>query len=131
LAGYSQGALAIHETLRLISPESSLAKKIIGVALLADPGRVAAAMEETYETAASTPFINARHGIWIPIMLGNAATTGPLPDWALSKTVAMCHPNDIVCSNGWWASLDAHTNYSTVEMTFLARKLAGLTGAFF
>lgn len=123
LAGYSQGALAVHETLRLISPTSTLASKIAGVALLADPGRVSMAEEDTYTTAASEPVFITREGSWAKIMLGNPATTGPIPDWLLARTISMCHDKDIVCAPGWGASTSEHTNYTSAELNFFAEKL--------
>jgi hypothetical protein len=127
LAGYSQGALAIHETLRLIPPTSALSSRIIGVALLADAGRVEMASEDTYTDTTSGLTIIARSGIWAKYMFGSTSTTGPIPDWTMPKTVAMCHLKDLVCANGWGTSVNEHLNYSNVEMTFFAQKLSNIT----
>lgn len=130
LAGYSQGALVIHEMMRNLPGNSSLASRIIGFASLADAGRVSMAEEDTYTAVEDKdPVLIARSGIWNSIMLGNPTTTGALPGWSLTKTVAMCHVNDIVCAKGWGSSIGQHLNYTSAELVLLAQKLGKITGA--
>ncbi|NLF04131.1 MAG: hypothetical protein GX593_03870 [Actinomycetales bacterium] len=99
---------------------------IRAVGLLADPGRVADAAEDTYTAVGSSPRTNvngmSKGGIWEKAVAAGV-TSGPLPTWVLEKTVSFCHPNDIVCHPRWGASIAEHTNYSGEELSFIAREL--------
>jgi hypothetical protein len=113
----------IHETLRLIGADSSLAKKITGVAMLADAGRVSMAAEDTYGSVSEDVLLITRPGIWWSLMAGAPTARGPLPDWVLSRTVSLCHTNDMVCARGINSSVANHTNYSIEEISLLARQV--------
>ena len=122
LAGYSQGALAIHIAVRVMS-DPTMRNKIAAIALLADPGRVAFGDEDVYMTDDDILYSLGANGIYAKAMFGNnTAADGPLPSWATSKTVSMCHDNDVVCRARLGSWISGHTNYTTSELEFLSDK---------
>ncbi|MDM7832371.1 cutinase family protein [Cellulomonas edaphi] len=121
IVGYSQGALAIHIAMRLAAA-SSLQGSIRAIGLIADPGRLTFAEEDTYDEADSDAVLMYGDGIWPKAVIAGV-DSGPLPSWAAEKTVSFCHDHDVVCRPGWGSTIGFHTDYSTSELTFLAHKL--------
>ena len=122
LAGYSQGALAIHIALRDLSRASSSSlssSHISAVLMIADPGKVAGGAEQTWEhdlQLAGTGVTKA-DGIWTHTTLGQ--DNGPLPSTITGRTLAICHNHDIVCSPGIGingvSTVGNHTSYDPSE----------------
>jgi hypothetical protein len=126
LAGYSQGALAIHIYLTEVAP-SYIINQIAAVGLLADPAKNKDGDEAIYtnswtnaRTAEDTGIINAT-GIYSKIQ---GTGSGRLPSSVTARTVTMCDDHDIVCAPGWHASKDVHQNYSSDDLTDMGAWLA-------
>lgn len=99
LAGYSQGALAIHIALRdLGSSDPAMFSRIIGVAMIADPAKGAHGAEYTLEEfdKQAGSGVSGSEGVWTKFMAGR--DVGPLPAAIASKTIAICRNHDIVCA---------------------------------
>ncbi|WP_083455073.1 cutinase family protein [Nostocoides japonicum] len=137
LIGYSQGALSGHIALRILSQTNSeLLSRFVGVALVADPGRVLNAQEEWYSSAdidsdgqltETVPTLGQMltSGIWSDANLfSGSGVSGPLPSAVVGHTVALCHEWDTVCSPRLFASVGAHTNYTGGELKALGYMLA-------
>ena len=139
VVGYSQGALASRIALRTIErTDTSLLSQIVGVALIADPGRVASGPETHWATAElngdglATESLGllerASEGIWAhPVLFflaGTGAANGPLSSSLAGRTVGLCHNRDPVCALTIRSDLDFHTSYSGGEMRALGRMLA-------
>ncbi len=141
LAGYSQGALAIHLALQGLdntSHNAVAANHIVATLLLADPGKVGHAREETWE---NDPTIYANYlagagvdsadGLWTKTAPGS--DSGPLPPSVTGKTLAFCHNHDPVCSPGLGFHFSNHTSYNSSELgamgTWAADKVLGLAYA--
>jgi hypothetical protein len=116
LAGYSQGALAIHLALMdLASADPGTLSSIAAVLMIADPAKVGYAAEETWELdeLLAGPGVSAADGIWTKS--APHSMSGPLPSLVTGRTLAICHNQDIVCSPGLWSTIDNHTSYDTSE----------------
>jgi hypothetical protein len=120
LAGYSQGALAIHIYLTQRAPWYIL-DAIAAVGLQADPAKNKDGAEAIYTNG----WTNARGtdqgmvdatGIYSKAQLTGS---GSLPTEITSRTVTLCHNNDIVCAPGWGSTAGNHTNYTSYELTGL------------
>jgi hypothetical protein len=123
IVGYSQGALAAHIALRVLAGTNpEMLANVVGVALIADPGRRFNGKEDTwsklpYGDANLTSFGTPMHlpgvfydGIWANVQLsGNA--NGPLPDSITPKTAAICHDGDLVCAAYPGATTGPHSTY--------------------
>jgi cutinase len=112
LAGYSQGALAIHLALSdLAVAEPIPMSAIAGVALIADPARLSDGSETFIGGAASHA-----HGVYT-----TTDATPSIPAAVTLRTISLCHKNDVVCAIGSGALIDAiagadqHTRYSITE----------------
>jgi hypothetical protein len=138
LAGYSQGALAIHLALQNLADSSAgslSSSHIAAILLLADPAKFGHAVEETWE---NDPTIYANYeagagvvngdGIWTKTAPGSAS--GPLPPSVTGRTLAFCHNHDPVCSPGLGFHVSNHTSYDQTETgsmgVWAADKIAGL-----
>ena len=96
LAGYSQGALAIHIALRKMT--SSELGNIIGVALISDPAKVSHGSEytlEEFDKEAGSGVSNAE-GVWSKFWSGS--DVGALPSAIVDRTISICRNHDIVCA---------------------------------
>ncbi|WP_188113629.1 cutinase family protein [Nocardioides humilatus] len=118
LAGYSQGALAIHIALRQLASEGSSlisSNRLVAVLLLADPAKVANGAEETWEFDEYYAGGGVRNadGIWTHF---SPYDNGPLPSQVSGQTLAFCHNHDVVCSPGFGARVRNHTNYTNDEL---------------
>jgi Cutinase/Fibronectin type III domain len=106
LAGYSQGALAIHLAIGYLSgPESD---RISAILLLADPAKTGDGGETALGSA--TPSI--------PGIYTNYINKIEMPSSLAGLTASMCNDQDIVCANAFPSGPWAHTSYST-ELTTL------------
>lgn len=121
-SGFSQGALSVHQF--FTTEPDYLDGKILGVALLADPGRVGGAKEDTYAYAWNEPEVNPSEGIW---SVTAPETAKAIPDKYIPFVVSMCHVLDRVCSWRWMSSTDWHS-YPRSDQFFLATKLLEKTG---
>lgn len=100
LAGYSQGAMVVHDFLNLVAAKynTHVQSSIIGAVLLADPDRTSNANVIEFGSAAQ-----ASEGVCqyaSRLRLGSCATTPPLRDVARmfqSRTVSVCTYDDPVC----------------------------------
>lgn len=128
LAGYSQGALAIHIYLTQRAPDH-LRGLIAAVGLQADPAKNKAGAEAIYTNGfrdAKDPdngdpgMVNAT-GIYSKAQMPGS---GSLPSWITGRTATLCHNNDIVCAPGWGSWASNHTNYTSDELTRLGEWLA-------
>ncbi|QCC77443.1 cutinase family protein [Nocardioides daphniae] len=112
LVGYSQGALSINIALR--NMDSSERSRIGGIALLADPGKLANPTETLWE-GAYTPAVDGvrdKPGAYVAL---NFAGHGPIPSDVSGRTISMCHQRDIVCAPKWNARIAFHENYTYEE----------------
>ena len=110
LAGYSQGALVIHLTLKLYLANNEpglLNQSVIGaVALVADPAKVANdedTLWQSDQTAAGSGVSHA-DGVWTDLRDAvsdtNGLMGGPLPSSVDGRTIEICHQYDPVCAPG-------------------------------
>ena len=109
LAGYSQGALAIHLAVTDLMSRAERSH-IGGVALIADP--------ENRGDDAETKIGSAAHsadGIYTKAFGKEDSAT--IPSDLASRTISLCHNNDIVCAPGFGSWTTEHTNYSSNEIT--------------
>ena len=125
LAGYSQGALAIHIYLTRRAP-ANIRSLIAAVGLQADPAKNKNGAEAIYTNS----WTNARNsdqgivnatGIYSKVQLPGS---GSIPSDVTGRTVTLCHNNDIVCAPGWGSSASNHTNYTNDELVDLGAWLA-------
>ena len=120
LAGYSQGALAVHISLLNLAasdPGALAGGKIAAVLLIADPAKISHGAEDTWEAdlqQAGAGVLNA-DGIWTKVPGLPSANKGPLPSSVVGQTLALCHNHDIVCAPGFGASASNHTDYDSAE----------------
>ena len=92
LAGYSQGAMVIHQALLQLS--GSVTTDIKGVLLLADGNRVPNTKAHEFGTS-----LAQAEGIetWINSTTGLGTTYPDIPSYALANTANICNAGDIVC----------------------------------
>jgi hypothetical protein len=146
LAGYSQGALALHLALLDLAtraPQTLSAEHLAAVALLADPGKVANGAEQTWErdptrypNYLASPAVAGSSGLWESMVASPAfassiaddfiTTHGPLPAAVTDRTVALCHTHDPACV--WTSCLitnalgsPEHVSYDATETGSLGR----------
>jgi hypothetical protein len=136
LLGYSQGALAGHIALRLLSgTDPDMLNRFVGIAFVADPGRLSTGAEEWWRSAsldsglltvyAPDVFQSITSGVWSDANLLNPGAEGPLPGAIVNRTVALCHSWDMVCSLFIPGSnITQHTNYTSKELEALGYMLA-------
>jgi Cutinase len=133
LAGYSQGALAIHIALRQINSSSRRTlDHIAGVALIADPAKTSYGAEYTLEedTKEAGTGVAKAEGIWTKF---SPADVGQIPSAVAPRTIAMCRNHDPVCAppgKEWIVarlaiSVGLHTDdYYETRTTVLGRWIA-------
>ena len=142
LAGYSQGALAIHLALAKLADAGQTtalsSAHLSAVVLLADPAKTKDGEGTIWEqvTGDDTGYggtgVTKAKGIWItgfdevgPGPLGALTyINDPIPDPVQSRTLTMCHNHDIVCSPGAGGIgflATQHTNYNDAETFALGR----------
>ncbi|MGC5171270.1 cutinase family protein, partial [Microbacterium sp. DT81.1] len=124
LAGYSQGALALHIYLTQRAPADIL-RQIAAVGLVADPAKNGNGAErvitnEFVEAGQGSP-MKAAQGLYAQ---SNLPGDGALPASIVSRTATFCHDNDIVCAPGWGSWVNEHLNYGGAEMISLGGWLA-------
>jgi len=129
LAGYSQGALAIHLYLTLGLP-SYILNQIAAVGFVADPSKNKAGAESIYtnnwedaKAAQDTPIINAT-GIYSKAQMPGS---GSLPGAITGRSATLCYNHDIVCAPTaliFGSSGAAHGSYSTGDLNNLGAWLA-------
>ncbi|WP_460627300.1 cutinase family protein [Intrasporangium mesophilum] len=127
LLGYSQGALAIHLSLRLMaSSEPSLLERVVGVGLIADPGRVAFGSELLWESANTEAGILVRPftGVWTSGLWYDSTLAGAIPNTVTGRTISLCHQLDPVCGASIGGQVLAHLNYSPAETQAVGQWLA-------
>ncbi|KRC90084.1 hypothetical protein ASE25_11380 [Terrabacter sp. Root85] len=135
ILGYSQGALAGHLALRqLAKSDSTMLSRVAGVAFVADPGRVPNAQEDWWRSAsydgsqltvyAPTVAQTLSGGVWSPLGLFDGDVAGPLPTSVTSRTAALCHEKDMVCSLYPGAGIGPHTSYTATELSALGYMLS-------
>jgi hypothetical protein len=124
LAGYSQGALAIHIYLTQRAPANIL-NEIVAVGLVADPAKNANGAEQVYSDGFLPAGDNMKgaQGIYAR---ANLPGDGALPSEVVRHTVTMCHDKDLVCAPGWHSSKDPHSSYGQIgtEMQDMGKWLA-------
>jgi hypothetical protein len=125
LAGYSQGALAIHLYLTQRASTSVL-NRIAAVGLLADPSKNQNPAEHVYADGFYERFqgdgIYNATGIYRKARL---AGSGALPSGITSRTISVCFNNDIVCAPGFGSWSTVHTSYTNGDtLTKMGRWLA-------
>jgi hypothetical protein len=117
LAGYSQGALAIHIYLTERAPRF-MRDRIAAVGLQADPAKNKAGAESIFTDRwtdarlVDQGMVNAT-GIYSK---AQGVGSGSLPSDITGRTVTFCHNNDIVCAPGFGSIVGNHTNYSSQEL---------------
>jgi hypothetical protein len=125
LSGYSQGALVVHLALLQLEDEESpllSPSRIAGVILVADPAKTQGGDGTLYidrfSRAADSDLgmLNAT-GVWSQGRVGR--DDDPIPSTIWSRTVSMCHNNDMVCAPGWGSTSGNHTDYSNDEGRFM------------
>ncbi len=122
LVGYSQGALAIHIE---IADPNTYASQILGVALLADPGKVSNPAETVWETdyTAAAAGVADKAGVFARLLTGDDE---PVLATLASRTISMCHRGDPICAatipsavstgvNMALYNFSQHTNYTSAE----------------
>lgn len=130
IIGYSQGALAAHIALRqLADSDPAMLARFVGVAFIADPGRVSGGQESWWRSAslkngevtvsAPTGSQMAVGGIWSQVDLFGGNANGPLPAPVVSRTVALCHKDDLVCSGYVGSGISEHLDYTPNELNAL------------
>lgn len=126
LAGYSQGALAIHLYLTQRAP-AHIRNLIAAVGLVADPARNGNGAEHVFTDGFVPPLpessLVAASGTYARAQLPGG---GPLPSDVADRTASVCHLRDVVCAPGWGASSATHINYDMAgsEMADLGAWLA-------
>ena len=120
LAGYSQGALALHIALAQLgsSDPSALDSGIAAVLLIADPAKAENAGEETWEAdlEVAGSGVQAGDGLWTKTT--GLPDRGPLPSAITPRTLALCHNHDFFCAASYVplrSSVRYHTNYDLEE----------------
>jgi Cutinase/Bacterial Ig-like domain (group 3) len=109
LAGYSQGALAIHLALTDLMSSAEVSH-VAGVILIADPeNRGDDSNIEKYGNASTSA-----DGIYTKVF--GYGDTAPIPIGLRGHAVEICHKADIVCAPGIGAWTTEHENYSWSEM---------------
>uniref|UniRef100_UPI001E594B81 cutinase family protein n=1 Tax=Aeromicrobium sp. Leaf350 TaxID=2876565 RepID=UPI001E594B81 len=118
LLGTSQGALVIDLVLDSLTRVEQQ-DRIAGVVLLANPGRTVGAPGTLWETSdqPAGPGVADVDGIWRDF---SPEIDTPLPSWAASRTISLCHQDDVVCAFRPGASVDPHSSYTLAEMHSLA-----------
>ena len=127
LVGYSQGALVIHYTLRqLLQTSPDLLDQVVGVGLIADPGRVSFGQETLWDGAGhpASLSVSALSGIWSSALAFDSGLAGGLPATVQGRTISICHNFDLVCAQQPFASALPHLVYSSSEMTAMGEWLA-------
>ena len=125
LAGYSQGALAIHVYLTQRATPSVMAR-IAAVGLLADPSKNQNPDEHVYAEG----FFERFHGDGIYNATGvyrkiGLPGSGPLPSDVTDRTITLCFNNDIVCAPGWGSWSTVHGQYTNGDtLSLMGRWLA-------
>ncbi len=109
LAGYSQGALAIHLALSELMSSADLSH-VSAVVLLADPEARGDDNGVTKWGSAAT----SADGIYT--MAFGHGGTAVIPSSVAGRTIAYCHNNDIVCAPGLGSWTSEHSNYSWSEI---------------
>lgn len=145
LAGYSQGAMVVHDFLNQLAATNDGAAQsaIIGAVLIADPDRVKHAGVAEFSTAPYSSYgvcdvVSTAH-------VANCPAAGPLQDIAAvfqPLTVSVCSYNDIVCDTSdlfanavtdWRGvvvlnvnlGITTHKSYGDLPATNLAGELMG------
>lgn len=100
LAGYSQGAMVVHDFLDELAAHGTAAEQqsIIGAVLVADPDRVKHSAVRELSTAPSAAY--GLCDIVSTLHIGQCPAAGPLQDVApmfRSRTVSVCADGDSVC----------------------------------
>jgi hypothetical protein len=106
LAGYSQGAHLVRETLGLLAIEGKLGR-VLGVALLADPAT------NPDDGGFRDGTADQQHAVGIWARAGMAYE--PLPGSISSRTILYCDFGDIVCAPGKDSSGSIHGDYGSNE----------------
>lgn len=88
LAGFSQGAHVVHRTLARHPLSSRLSRRVVAVALIADP---------TYDGDSSNA-VQVRYGSTEPRGHGLVGPGPQLPRLLAQRTIDFCNPADLVCS---------------------------------
>ncbi|MFZ0158951.1 MAG: cutinase family protein [Kineosporiaceae bacterium] len=130
IAGYSQGALVVHEVTSNWMGSQAVADEVVGVGLLADPEKRAKSNIPYVGTAKAGSF-----GVTsLPTPTGYAPNDPPAI--VLKRTIGACDGQDIVCdfNHGRWSPLvgtAVHTEYANTKTTLddLALQLAKLATA--
>lgn len=123
VAGYSQGAMVVHEFLNELAATSDTGGKraVIGAALIADPERVKWSEPVEFSDAAGSSYgvcelLNARVHCAAPDRLADISPT------FRSKTVSVCSYFDPVCdtsqmlSDGIWSVTDEKARASAIRL---------------
>ena len=130
LAGYSQGAIAVHVAMvRLKASHPSILNRILGVGLVADPAKIAngneTIWEDAYFPADPGSGIDDAEGVWTKFTWGE---NGPIPSAVTGRTLSLCYNKDVVCAppiqvkpwdvaNPWGHDyLDTHTRYTSTTL---------------
>jgi hypothetical protein len=130
MMGYSQGALSIHTALRMLAvSDPTMLGRVVGVALVSDPGRVAGGDGTLWEGAGTkgTPagwFVSSSSGSWTSLMVADSSLQGPLPAAIAPKTISICHNFDVVCSITPLANIIPHLSYKPSETNLMGAWLA-------
>jgi len=127
MIGYSQGALSIHTALRnLADSDPTMLGRVVGVALVADPGRVAGGDETLWDGAGATAgwWVSSSSGSWTSGLVADSSLQGPLPAAITPKTISICHNFDMVCSITPLANAIPHLNYNPSETNLMGAWLA-------
>lgn len=130
LAGYSQGALAIHLYLTRRATPSELAK-IAAVGLLADPSKNQNPEEHVYADGFFERFfgdgVYNAEGVYRKIGLPGSGPLPSDPSDIADRTITVCFDKDIVCAPGFGAvwSGGVHSQYTNGDtLTKMGRWLA-------
>ncbi|MDF1706225.1 MAG: S-layer homology domain-containing protein [Aeromicrobium sp.] len=117
LLGNSQGAMVLHVWMA----EASVAvqPRVAGVVILANPARVVRSTETLWQGpgVVATAGVSDVSGGWTGFYPGFDV---PVPEWAVSRTISMCHQNDVFCAFRPGADLYPHLDYSVEELQSLA-----------
>lgn len=117
LLGNSQGAMVLH--VWMAEAPAALQPRIAGVVMLANPARVVRSTETLWQGpgVAATSGVSDVAGGWTGFYPGFDA---PVPGWAASRTISMCHQGDVFCAFRPGAHLYPHLDYSVEELQSLA-----------
>ena len=129
LAGFSQGAEVVHRTLARQALPPRLSRRVVAVALIADP---------TYDRG-TTNAVQVRYGSAAPRHHGLLGPGPRLPEPLAQRTIDFCNPADLVCAypgsdGGIWMAPqagDAHREFYerpsivAVNGAWLTRVIAG------